>query len=140
MKPNILIVEDEPEMRDVLTHVLRADYEVVACKDGLEALRWVRKAGEPIHLVITDLRMAEMDGYELLVKVKEETPSIPVIVVSVYFDDDPDLTEEIKKRADRLVRKPFDLMKMKQLVGELLHVDGGSRPETLEARGASAGD
>lgn len=135
MHPRILIVEDEPGMREALKHVLRDDYEVVACSNGQEALVELGKTDKPVDLVITDIRMPGMSGYELILKIQEKTPSPPIIAMSVYFDDDPELMVEIKKRAYRLVRKPLDLMEMKRLVHELLRMREREHSNTTDTEG-----
>lgn len=120
MSPRILIVDDEPEMRKAMEHVLRDEYEVVTYSNGQEALEQLGKTGKPVDLVITDIRMPGMSGYELILKMKKKTPALPIIAMSVYFDDDPELTVEIKKRADRLMSKPLNLLEMKRQVDEIL--------------------
>jgi DNA-binding NtrC family response regulator len=138
MNSRILIVEDEPEMREALKHVLRVDYEVLAYSNGQEALAELGKTDKPVDLVITDIRMPGMSGYELILKMREKTPAPLIIAMSVYFDDDPELTVEIKKRAACLVRKPLDLMEMKLLVDELLRMREREYSNTADSKGSRA--
>ncbi len=79
----ILVVDDEEAVRASLVLGLRAGlagYVVLAAGDGKEALKLL--AREPVDLVITDLRMPEMDGLELIACLRREHPGLPVIVVS----------------------------------------------------------
>jgi DNA-binding NtrC family response regulator len=139
MKERILVVDDEAELREALKDILEGDYEVMTCGDGMEALEWVRNGENAVNLVITDLRMPGVDGYELLIKMKEKSPSVSVIMMSVYFADDPELTREIRKRADELVRKPFNLLEMKRLVDKLLGRTDRKSGEGVSVDGISFG-
>lgn len=135
MNPRIVIVEDELGMREALRHVLRTDYEVEVYSNGQEALVELGKTDKPVDLVITDIRMPGMNGYELIVKMREKTPTPLIIAMSVYFDYDPELMVEITKQAACLVRKPLDLMEMKLLVDELLRMRGREYSNTADTEG-----
>ena len=82
----VLIADDERLIRMTLKNILdwnRLNCVVIAtCKDGEEAYR-LFKEGKP-DIVITDLKMPEMDGIELITKIKEERPSTQVVVLSNY--------------------------------------------------------
>lgn len=125
MLRTVLVVDDEPEMRETLRRVLEDDYRVDTCCNGVEALKRLRETEKPIDVVMTDLKMPGMTGYELIVKIQEKTPAPSIIAMSAYFDDDTEMTEEIKKRAHRLLRKPLDLMEMKRAVAELMQARAG---------------
>jgi CheY-like chemotaxis protein len=86
-RPRLLFVDDEPAMRDVACAVLaERGYDVVTAKDGLDALRLL---ADPLpDLVISDLRMPRMSGFELLQIVRERFPLVPVIAVSGEFEED----------------------------------------------------
>ena len=79
----ILIVDDEEGMRRLLGRVLsREGYETTTVASGAEALQHV--ARERFDLVVTDIKMPEMDGLELLAELKEYEPSLPIIVMTAY--------------------------------------------------------
>ncbi len=79
----ILIVDDESEMRSALSHALtRSGFAVECAASGTEALVKVKK--DTISLMITDLKMPQMSGMELLGAVKKMAPAIPVIVITAY--------------------------------------------------------
>ena len=80
-KERILVVEDEEIARENLVHILaKAGYRPKAAADGRQALAAL--AEEAHDLVLTDLRMPEMDGMELLAAVKRRYPEVEVIVVT----------------------------------------------------------
>jgi two-component system OmpR family response regulator len=83
----LLFVDDEPDIREVTSAVLAQEgYEVLTAEDGQEALEllpWFRP-----DLVITDLRMPRMSGFELLDIMRERFPRLPVIAVSGEFSSD----------------------------------------------------
>jgi CheY-like chemotaxis protein len=84
----ILCVDDEPSVRESTSLVLESEgYEVVTAKDGVDALN---KISDSIpDLLISDLRMPNMSGFELLNIVREKFPQIPVIAISgQYVSDD----------------------------------------------------
>ncbi len=79
----ILIVDDESEMRSALSHALtRSGFTVESAASGAEALVKVKK--NPFSLVITDVKMPQMSGMELLGAVKKISPGIPVMVITAY--------------------------------------------------------
>jgi DNA-binding response OmpR family regulator len=83
-KSKILLVDDEPSIRTVLKAVLESQgFSVSTAEDGFVALRSIR-ASLP-DLLISDLRMPNMNGFELLAVVREKFPTIPVIAISGEF-------------------------------------------------------
>ena len=77
----ILIVDDEVRILILLQSLLKANgYETVTAKDGNEALEVLEEGG--VDLVITDLRMAPMDGLKLIEKIKLAYPRMPVILLT----------------------------------------------------------
>ena len=79
----VLIVDDERSMVQFLSVLLKREgYDVRAARSGSEALEMLRDA--PADVIITDLKMPGMDGVELLEKIKEKTPTVPVIVMTAY--------------------------------------------------------
>jgi len=83
--PTILIVDDEKEICSFLSRAL-AEYDVITAKDGVSALELAGK--RPPNLVITDINMPNMDGLELLAKLKHDQPELPVIGLSGYVKED----------------------------------------------------
>lgn len=106
MKKQILIVEDEASQRDVLRDILEeAGYMVKAVERAPEALAALR-AG-PYSLLITDLRMPEMDGIELLTEAKRLRPELEVVVMTAYATVET-AVHAMKLGATDYLAKPFD--------------------------------
>lgn len=104
-KYTILLVDDEKSIRDTLKIVLEnAGYEVFTAKDGFEGLKYVEK--NLIDILITDLRMPEMNGLELMKKVLKIDSSIEVIFISAYADIES-AVKAIKMGAFDYVQKSF---------------------------------
>lgn len=83
----LLVVDDDPAILEVASGLLGdAGYSVVTAGDGVEALRVI--GGERPDLVITDLRMPRMSGFELLKILRDRFPQLPVIAVSGEFTGD----------------------------------------------------
>ena len=81
----ILVVEDDPFIRDIFQRCLeRAGFRVRIAVDGNEALASFHKGG--IGLVLTDILMPEMDGFQLIRALKHWAPKLPVIAISIIND------------------------------------------------------
>ena len=82
-KLNILVVEDEPNLRDALCLAIEcAGHRVIGAADGPQALRMIeRNTGDhALNLVITDLRMQPMDGLTLLREIRAREAALPVLL------------------------------------------------------------
>jgi len=102
---SILIVDDEPLIRELLSEVLEKDgYQVVSVSNGHQALRKIRQ--NYFDVVITDVRMPEMDGITLLKKIKELSPATSVIVITAYGSID-DAVKAMKMGASDYLTKPI---------------------------------
>lgn len=85
----ILLVDDEPQLMQVAKLLLKAlGFDVFEAANGREALELYRKNADYITMVVTDLGMPVMDGYELIRELKKLNPELPVIVSSGYGDVD----------------------------------------------------
>ncbi len=103
----ILIVDDLEEIRDVLSTFLEDEgYKVYKAEDGKKALNIIKKKG--IDLVLTDVRMPEMSGYELTRTIKKINSTIGIIIMTAYTSV---YTEgDVRKiGADDFISKPFNL-------------------------------
>ena len=105
--PNILVVEDEPVVRNLLVRAyIQSGYTVVAAESAEEALTLLAEGN--IDFVITDIRLPGMNGTELIAKIKENFSNIPVIAVTGYCDINTAITV-LKRGASDFIIKPFDL-------------------------------
>lgn len=116
----ILVVDDTPLQATMLRRTLeQAGYDVVTLKNGAEALEYLKKL--PVSLVVTDVNMPLMDGYELCQAIKTDPNlgHIPVIICSV-LSDPQDLIKGIEAGAENYLTKPPNEKSLLKLVKELL--------------------
>jgi len=101
----VLVVEDDPKVSRVIRTTLeQSGYGVAVAGDGEEALAALRLASRTIQLVVSDVMMPRMGGFELLDRIRRRYPGLPVILVSGYVDRH---TREDADRDVRLLDKPF---------------------------------
>ena len=105
--PTILIVEDHRELRSYLKSILSTDYRIYLATNGTDALDVLQT--EKIDLIVSDLMMPYMDGFELIEQLKrdKELKKIPVLIVSARTDKTEKL-DLISKGAIDVIGKPFD--------------------------------
>lgn len=115
---SILIIDDEPNIREVLVTALnREGYRAESAADGLEG---IKKIGSNLYdLVITDIRMPGMDGMQLLQKALEIEPEIYIIVITAYATIE-NAVQAMKKGAFDYIEKPFRLDEVKLVVDRAL--------------------
>ena len=103
----ILIVDDERSMRDFLRKMLeKQDYEVKAVGSGADAIAELERDG--IDLMITDIKMPDISGIELMERCKKISPDTVVIVITAYASHDT-AVEAMKLGAEDYITKPFDV-------------------------------
>jgi len=114
----ILIVDDETNIRLVLSAMLKKEgYSVLAATDGREALQ-ILKANK-IDVVITDLKMPNLDGMELFDRIIEQYPGIPVIIITAHGTVKT-TREALKKGALDYIEKPFELEDLKNVIAKAI--------------------
>jgi adenylate cyclase len=119
-RARILIVDDEPFNRDVLAQELELlDHESVTAIHGRDALD--RLSREAVDLILLDIIMPEMDGFEVLRRLKDDARlrHIPVIMISA-LDDIDSVVRCVELGADDYLPKPFDPVLLKARIGACL--------------------
>lgn len=137
-KPQILIVDDELNIRRILQMAFeKAGYDASTAEDGRTALMELEK--QRFDVVITDVTMPGMTGYELQRLINEAAPEIPVIIMTA-FGTIPQAVAAIRNGAFEYVTKPFDLEQLKKVVASA--VDQGNEPkkQIRKAKKNSLGD
>jgi len=120
-RARILVADDEPNLRRVLTAMLRRDgHEVVQATDGAEAIDLIGQRGETggssdVDVVITDLRMPTVDGMEVLRHASRSAPLVPVIMITAYGSVGQ-AVEAIKAGAFDYIEKPFEQDQIRTIV------------------------
>jgi two-component system response regulator PilR (NtrC family) len=114
----ILVVDDEPSLRDVLSIMLkRTGYEVTSAADGEEAVELLQR--EIFDLVITDLRMPKVGGIEVLKAVKSASPETVVLVITAFASADS-AVEAMKQGAYDYLTKPFQVDEVQLIIRNAL--------------------
>jgi len=108
--PRILIIDDEKSIRSTLREILEYEnYHVEEAAEGIEGLSKADK--EKFDIILCDIKMPKMDGIEVLEKLHEKNPDIPVVMISGHGNIDT-AVEAIKKGAFDFISKPLDLNRM----------------------------
>ena len=115
-RPHLLVVDDEEVARRNLEHILsREDYSVVTAANGVEALEKLNTSR--FDVILTDFKMAKIDGMEILERTKERSPQTEVIMITGYATIDT-AVEAMKKGAFHYIAKPFKLDEVRSTVRE----------------------
>ncbi len=102
---SVLIVDDEEMMRNLLGKILsREGYRISSAEDGQGALETMGQ--EKIDIVISDMKMPSMNGFELLKVIKQEYPEVGVIIMTAYGDTYT-VKDALLLGADEYITKPF---------------------------------
>jgi two-component system response regulator MtrA len=118
----ILLVEDDPSIREVTAIGLgAAGFEVATAADGVEGLERFRT--DPVDLVLLDVMLPRMDGYEVCRQIRK-TSTVPVVMLTARADT-MDVVVGLEAGADDYVRKPFDLPELIARVRAALRRAGG---------------
>ena len=118
-KKKILIVDDEPNVRRLVSNILSRDYSMLTAADGKEAIR-VAHRKQP-DLILMDIMMPEMDGYSACHALKRDnaTRTIPVVLITA-------LRQELNKKfavkvgADGYLTKPFCIQELRDKIARLI--------------------
>lgn len=132
MRRNILIVDDEPLVRDFLEEALRKNYQVDLADDAFTALSKI-EGGRVYDIVVTDVRMPKMSGMDLLKRIKQISPHTEVIMITAYGDID-NAVEAMQRGACDYITKPFRVERleaaMRRVFGRKGERDKGDYPVT----------
>lgn len=124
----VLIVDDEPAVLFALSEALadrRRGVKVATAANGGEAVAILES--EKVDLVVTDLRMPEMDGFELLAWLRRGFPHLPVIVMTAFVSE----TASRLDGAPEVLEKPFDVGELKRKVWDLMRQSVKGRVENI---------
>lgn len=146
-KKQLLIVDDEPNLRKILSAQLSRDgYEILTAEDGEQGLTLLRE--NHIDMVITDLKMPKVDGLTLLREALQENPELPIVMITAHGTVDT-AVEALKIGAFDYLTKPFDKDEVRAVVAKALRTkqlseeEATSSPQGPQARfgiiGQSAG-
>lgn len=117
-KRQILLVEDDANLRDALCDTLNLNgYDVIKAEDGQQAL--LKLQNKNIDLVLSDVQMQPMDGFELLTNIRQKKNTVPVVMMTAYGTIEK-AVEAIRNGATDYLVKPFETDELIQLLDALL--------------------
>lgn len=118
MEKRILVVDDEIEVTEYLKLELEEcsrDWRVICKNSGYEALREIMEGN--IDLLLTDIAMPDMDGYELYARSKELNEKIPIIMMTGFgYDPNHAVVKSRKAGLQDVIFKPFDIKKLFEMI------------------------
>ena len=121
----LLLIDDEPDMVEVMFTILDSrDTHVLLALNGQEALEMMKQ--QPVDAVLTDIRMPEMSGVELVQKMRALGFATPVVMMSGFADLDTTL-EALRSGVLDVIEKPFSREKMIATLKHALHLGSSVR-------------
>jgi DNA-binding NtrC family response regulator len=122
MQHSILIVEDEKIVREGLARALSRSYKTFQAANGKEAIEIIKTNGD-IKVIVSDLKMPEVDGFEMLEKINTENKKVDVIFVTAFFSIES-AVNAMKKGAFDYMTKPVDLKKLETTIQHAIESKG----------------
>lgn len=120
-KISILIVEDSLTQAEEVRFFLESyDYTVAVCRDGIEALEWLQNTEKNPDVIVSDVIMPRMDGYDFCkaIRADEKFKDIPVILLT-SLSQPHDIIKSIEAGANKFLTKPFDHKRLPEVIDEL---------------------
>ncbi|WP_286778842.1 MULTISPECIES: response regulator [Sphingobacterium] len=120
MKKKIIIIDDKPAIGKLITLYLNADYDFRFFSNAMEAYNWL-KEGNEVDLILSDYSMPEMNGYDLLMMIKQNEffKDIPVIILSGE-DNMNTRISLLEAGAEDFILKPFNPLELKLRIKKAL--------------------
>jgi two-component system response regulator AtoC len=116
----ILVVDDDPKSRELMAKILRSDgHAVTPVADGADAIKLVGTASASFDLVVSDVRMVESDGFQVLATFRKSAPEVPVILVTAFGNIDG-AVDAIRQGAFDYIPKPYDVDQIRVVVNRAL--------------------
>jgi len=133
-RKRVLVVDDEEDLTWSISKHLSKDkekYELICVNSGKKALEVLFQL--PVDLVISDIRMPEISGLELLSEIKDSYPNTKVIIMTAYGSSE--IQEEANERGClKYIEKPFEINELRQLINSAIHEKKGFEGKISEFR------
>lgn len=116
----VLLVDDDEIVLEITSMLLaRLGFTVLSAKDGLEAMGVFRQHAQEICLVLSDMAMPHMNGWETLIALRQIAPDLPIILASGYSEDQV-MEEDHPERPQAFLEKPFGFQALKDTIRRAL--------------------
>ena len=125
MSVSILVVDDEPDVVDLFKRrfrkeLRRGDYVMYFAESGEDALSQLTSGIQPeVMLILSDINMPGMNGFDLLTEAKKMWPDLPVAMITAYGDDDS-RRQAIEAGASDFLTKPVDFDELKSKISDMI--------------------
>lgn len=119
-----IVVDDEPDIRAVIKDVLeKRGFHVTLCSSGMECLRMLEKARdekEEFGVVIMDIKMPEMDGFQAFKEIRAISSDTKVLFITAFEYSQKDIIERVSDPRARMLRKPFSRAQLLQSINDII--------------------
>ena len=120
-KAQVLIVEDDPNVASFLEKTLSSSYSITIANSGIQAME-ILKNLKP-HLMILDVRLPELSGVELYLRIKDDERFVDMRVLAITgFPDHPETTRMVESGVDMILEKPITPHRIRKTVEKLLKI------------------
>ena len=135
----ILLVEDNKELLMLMKQLLHHHYNVLTATNGREALEIIQS--HPLDLIVSDVMMPEMDGYELTTRIKQDVnlQHLPIILITAKVQEEDD-RQALLTGADDFIHKPFKLSDLELRIDNIIANRQRIQPETVNQQTEEAKD
>jgi DNA-binding NtrC family response regulator len=116
MKKALIVDDDRAIRRTLELHLIEEGFEVLTAEDGLRGVELA--LNEPVDMVLLDLRLPKLDGFEALQRIKRKKPGLPVVMITAY-DDMHTAIEAIRLGAIDHLGKPLDLDQLDEVITKI---------------------
>ena len=117
----ILLVEDEKDILDLFTEFLSSNgFNTISFQNPLDALEYFYKNPSNCSLIITDYKMPQMSGLDLIKKIKDTNCKIKTLVISAFIKDNLPYDKSYITTVDKILEKPVYLDRLKKVIQELI--------------------
>lgn len=125
VKKTILVVDDDFDIANTISLWLQKyGFRAYEFTDPVQALEYFHERMEGINLVLSDIRMPQMNGYELVIKIKTLKPKIKIILMSAFEIREGELSRVIPSMTiDGLISKPISMKKLAENINHILKAD-----------------
>lgn len=135
MKKALIVDDDRAIRRTLELHLLEEEFEVLTASDGQQGVELA--LANDIDLVLLDLRLPKLDGFEVLQQIKAKKPALPVVMITAY-DDMHTAIEAIRLGAIDHLGKPLDLDQLDEVIAKSARLPACARRGSPSATPRSA--
>ncbi|MGV6807399.1 MAG: sigma-54-dependent transcriptional regulator [bacterium] len=126
MSKRVLVIDDEPDIRDLLGITLKKMGLDVDCAEDVQSARQ-KLESHPFHLCLSDMKLPDGDGLEIVAYIRDNLPDLPVAIITAHGTTDT-AVEALKLGAFDFVSKPVNLTKLRQVVSSAIDLRDAATP------------